>query len=139
VGKRLQRVEGVARVDMSGLAVREVRIDLDPVRLRAYGVTPAEIATALREANADQPVGLLSGRHAGRAAARRGPGARPAAVRGPGRRPARQSGAAALGDLGTLVEREREADSAARINGQRAINFNVFKQQDANIVRPATP
>ncbi|MDH4062518.1 MAG: efflux RND transporter permease subunit, partial [Aquincola sp.] len=39
-----------------------------------------------------------------------------------------------LGDLGTLVEREREADSTARINGQPAINFNVFKQQDANIV-----
>ncbi|MDO9284621.1 MAG: efflux RND transporter permease subunit, partial [Aquabacterium sp.] len=60
VGKRLQRVEGVARVEISGLTVREVRIDLDPVRLRAYGVTPAEIATALREANADQPVGLVS-------------------------------------------------------------------------------
>ncbi|MFY7973581.1 MAG: efflux RND transporter permease subunit, partial [Rubrivivax sp.] len=28
VGKRLQRVEGVARVDISGLTVREVRIDL---------------------------------------------------------------------------------------------------------------
>jgi hypothetical protein len=39
-----------------------------------------------------------------------------------------------LGDLGTLVERERETDSLARINGQRAVNFNVFKQQDANIV-----
>ena len=49
VDKRLQRVEGVARVEVSGLATREVRIDLDPVRLRAYGVTPAEVATALRE------------------------------------------------------------------------------------------
>ncbi len=62
VGKRLQRVEGVARVDISGLVTREVRIDLDPVRLRTYGVTPAEIATALREANTDQPVGLLNDR-----------------------------------------------------------------------------
>jgi multidrug efflux pump subunit AcrB len=60
VGKRLQRVEGVARVDIQGLTVREVRIDLDPVRLRAYGVTPAEISTALAQANADQPVGLVS-------------------------------------------------------------------------------
>ncbi len=48
---------------------------------------------------------------------------------------ARRDGLAlTLGDLGTLVEREREPDSVARINGQRAINFNVFKQQDANIV-----
>ena len=39
-----------------------------------------------------------------------------------------------LGDLGQLVEREREPDSLARINGAQAITFNVFKQQDANIV-----
>ena len=39
-----------------------------------------------------------------------------------------------LGDLGTLVEREREPESLARINGQRAVTFNVYKQQDANIV-----
>ena len=133
VAKRLQRVDGVARVDISGLSVREVRIDLDPLRLRAYGVTPAEIATALREANADQPVGLLSD------------GTQDALLRVEGRVRdprqfaqivvARRNGLAlTLGDLGQLVEREREADSTARINGQRAINFNVFKQQDANIV-----
>ncbi len=62
VGKRLQRVEGVARVEIQGLTVREVRVDLDPVRLRAHGVTPAEIASALAAANADQPVGLISDR-----------------------------------------------------------------------------
>jgi multidrug efflux pump subunit AcrB len=133
VYKRLQRVEGVARVDVSGLATRQVRIDLDARRLRAYAVTPAEVATALREANADQPVGLLSDpvqdsllRVEGR-------------VRDPrqfaGMVVARRAGlAVTLGDLGTLVEREREPDSLARINGQPAVTFNVFKQQDANIV-----
>ncbi|MFX7862202.1 efflux RND transporter permease subunit, partial [Acinetobacter baumannii] len=30
--------------------------------------------------------------------------------------------------------REREVDSIARINGQPAVSFNIFKQQDANIV-----
>jgi multidrug efflux pump subunit AcrB len=134
VGKRLQRVEGVARVDISGLAQREVRIDLDPVRLKGYGVTPAEIATALREANNDQPVGLVSD------------GTQDALLRVEGkvRDPrqfenlvvARRNGMAlTLADLGQLVERERELDSTARLNGQRAINFNVFKQQDANIVQ----
>ncbi|RVU45259.1 efflux RND transporter permease subunit [Rubrivivax rivuli] len=133
VAKRLQRVEGVARVEVNGLTEREVRIDLDPVRLRAYGVTPAEIATALREANADQPVGLISDR------------TQDALLRVEGRvRDPRQfenvvvarrgNLSLTLSDLGTLVEREREPDSVARINGQRAISFNIFKQQDANIV-----
>ena len=133
VAKRLQRVEGVARVDISGLVTREVRIDLDPVRLRAYGVTPAEIATALREANADQPVGLLNDRTQDTLLRVEG------RVRDPKQFEqmvvARRGNLAlTLGDLGQLIEREKEADSLARINGQPAINFNIFKQQDANIV-----
>ncbi|HEY0953969.1 MAG TPA: efflux RND transporter permease subunit [Roseateles sp.] len=134
VAKRLGRVEGVAKVDVGGLTTREVRIDLDPMRLRAYGVTPAEIAKALAEANADQPVGLLSDqtsdailRVEGRVKDPKAFGQMVVARRG--------NLALTLNDLGTLVEREREQDSIARINGQPAVSFNVFKQQDANIVR----
>ncbi len=133
VAKRLQRVAGVARVEVNGLTQREVRIDLDPLRLRAYGVTPAQIADALRAANTDQPVGLVSGpvqdallRVEGRV---RDPRAFADVV------VAHRNGLPLrLGDLGTLVEREKEPDSLARVNGRPAINFNVFKQQDANIV-----
>ncbi len=133
VGKRLQRIEGVARVDISGLTVREVRVDLDPARLRTYAITPAEISHALREANSDQPVGLLSDKVQDSILR----------VEGRVRDPKRFADVVVstkgglpltLGDLGTVVEREREPDSTARINGQRAINFDVFKQQDANIV-----
>ena len=133
VSKRLLRVDGVAQVDISGMAVREVRINLDAARLRAYGITPGEIAQALREANVDQPVGLLTD-SAADAILR---------VEGRAREPrqftefvvARRNGLAlTLGDLGQLVEREREFDSLSRINGQRAVTFNIFKQQDANIV-----
>ncbi|MBB4844970.1 multidrug efflux pump subunit AcrB [Paucibacter oligotrophus] len=134
VAKRLARVEGVARVDVGGMVSREVRIDLDPLRLRAYGVTPAEIASALREANADQPVGLLSDRYADAVLRVEG------RVRDPKQFTSvvvarRGSLVLTLGDLGTLVEREREPDSIARINGAQAVTFNVFKQQDANVVK----
>ncbi|MBV8125792.1 MAG: efflux RND transporter permease subunit, partial [Paucibacter sp.] len=133
VAKRLSRVDGVARVDIGGLVPREVRIDLDPMRLRAYGVTPAEIATALKEANADQPVGLLSDRNSdallrveGRVKDPREFANIVVARRG--------SLALTLADLGQLVEREREPNTLARINGAPAVSFNVFKQQDANVV-----
>ena len=133
IARRLQRVEGVARVDVGGVTRREVRVDLDPERLRAYAITPAEISTALREANADQPVGVLADDRQDTLLR----------IEGRMREPKQfedvivaRRGALALTlkDLGVLVEREREADSTARINGQRAVNFNVFKQQDANVV-----
>ena len=133
IAKRLGRVEGVAKVDVGGMVSREVRIDLDPLRLRAYGVTPAEISKALSAANNDQPVGLLSDKSSD------------AILRVEGRVKdpkefakmvvARRGDLVlTLGDLGTLVERERERDSIARINGSPAVTFNIFKQQDANIV-----
>jgi multidrug efflux pump subunit AcrB len=133
VSKRLQRVEGVAQVEISGMATREVRIDLDAARLKAYGVTPAEISKALAETNADQPVGMLSDRQQDSLLRVEG------RVRDPKQFTdtvvARRGGLAlTLGDLGTLVERERESDTIARINGQPAVSFNVFKQQDANVV-----
>ena len=55
------RVAGVARVDVAGLTKREVRIDLDPARLRAYQITPAQIATQLAAVNRDEAVGILAG------------------------------------------------------------------------------
>ena len=76
VVKRLERVAGVARVDVGGLTVRQVRIDLDPQRLRAYGITPAEVVD--RAAATPTPTcrsGLLIGAKQRRDRARRGQGA----------------------------------------------------------------
>ncbi len=133
VGRRMQRVEGVATVGITGTSAREVRVDLDPERLRAYGITPAEITAALAAANTDHPVGTLSDlrsdallRVEGRV---RDPKAFADIVIA-----RRGSLPVLLSDLGTVVEREREAESVARINGQRAVTLNIFKQQDANIV-----
>jgi multidrug efflux pump subunit AcrB len=134
VRTRLERVDGVARVVVNGLVVRQVRIDLDPQRLRAYGLTPADVATALQRANADQPVGLLSNDRVDTVVRVEG------RVRDPtefSRIVVSQtaSGVVTLGDLGTLVEREQEPESISRINGKPAVSFQIFKQQDANIVK----
>ena len=133
VRKRLERVGGVARVGVGGLTTRQIRIDLDPQRLRAFQLTPADVSAALKKDNADVPVGLLSS------------AGEDSLVRVEGR--VRDAKAFAdlviarhgdlvvrLGDLGALVEREREADSVARVDGVPGISFMVYKQQDANIV-----
>jgi len=133
VRKRLERVGGVARVDVGGLSVRQVRIDLDPQRLRAHGLTPTDVAAALKRANTDVPVGVLQGATAdavvrveGKLRDARGFADVVVSTRG--------GTVVRLADLGQLVEREQEPVSIARVDGVPAINFNVFKQQDANIV-----
>jgi len=133
ISKRLGRVPGVAQVSVGGMALREVRIDLDPMRLRAYGITPAEVSKAIATANQDEPVGVLSDQYTDAMLRVEGQ------VKDPKRFgdivvAKRGDLVLTLRDLGTLVEREQELDNIARIDGQTAITFNVFKQQDANIV-----
>ena len=133
VTKRLSRVAGVSSIGVNGLASREVRVDLNIDRLRAHGITPAEIAAAMREANTDQPVGLLANPVDDTIVRIQG---RVRDVQEFSKLVVARRGALilTLADVGTIIEREREADSIARIDGQRAINFEIFKQQDANIV-----
>ncbi len=49
----LESVPGVAEVASIGGFVKEYQIQVDPVRLRAYGISIAEVARAVRRANED--------------------------------------------------------------------------------------
>jgi multidrug efflux pump subunit AcrB len=133
VRKRLERSTGVARVDVGGLTVRQVRIDLDPQRLRAYQLTPTDVSQALQRANSDVPVGLLTGTKEDAIVRVEGK-VRDAKAFADVVVASRNGMVVRISDLGTLVEREREPDSISRVDGVPAISFQVFKQQDANIV-----
>src|SRR3954463_5660338 len=121
VRKRLERTGGVARVDVGGMTIRQVRIDLDPQRLRAYQLTPGDVSQALQRANSDMPVGLLTGTK------------EDAIVRVEGKVKdakafadvvvaSRNGNVIRLADLGTLVEREREPESISRDDGVPSIS-----------------
>ncbi|UTH73092.1 efflux RND transporter permease subunit [Chromobacterium sp. IIBBL 290-4] len=58
--KRLQMVQGVSQVSISGGDQREVRVRVDPVRLEASGLSVPEIVSALKAANRDFPAGSVS-------------------------------------------------------------------------------
>ena len=57
---RFSRVPGVAQVDLWGGFDREIRIDLDPDRLRALQVPVDRVLTALRNATLDLPSGSIA-------------------------------------------------------------------------------
>ncbi len=133
VVRRLQRIDGIAFIKISGNATREIRIDLNQQKLRANAVLPIDISNALKAQNQDAPIGLISN------------DVQDGILRMEGRSKnyldlnatvvQQRSGLpVTVADLGNLYLREKELESLARINGQRAISIEVFKQQDANIV-----
>jgi len=59
IKRALERLDGVARVQVYGGIKREVRVELNEYLLEAYGLTPGEINNKIRQANANASGGRL--------------------------------------------------------------------------------
>ncbi len=57
---RLERIPGVAVAEVVGGVRREIRVELDPGRMRALGLSESDIVNALRATNLSQPVGQVA-------------------------------------------------------------------------------
>jgi len=61
VQDKIQTVDGVAEADILGARTYAMRIWLDPVRMAAYDLTPADVETVLQKQNVDIPSGRIQG------------------------------------------------------------------------------
>ena len=57
--RRLEQLAGVSSVAVVGEPKDEIRVEVDPDRMRALGLTPDDIATALKSANATAAGGSI--------------------------------------------------------------------------------
>jgi HAE1 family hydrophobic/amphiphilic exporter-1 len=57
--RRLEQLDGVASVAVVGAPEDEIRVEVDPERMRALGLNPDEIATAVENANRSVPGGTI--------------------------------------------------------------------------------
>ncbi|NJL84674.1 MAG: efflux RND transporter permease subunit, partial [Chloroflexaceae bacterium] len=57
IARRLLNVAGVAQINRLGGLNREIRIDLDPARLQAYGITATQVNDQIRDFNINLPGG----------------------------------------------------------------------------------
>jgi hydrophobic/amphiphilic exporter-1 (mainly G- bacteria), HAE1 family len=57
--RRLEQLDGVASVAVTGVPEDEVRVELDPGRLRAQGLSPNDVVRAVKAANASAPGGTI--------------------------------------------------------------------------------
>ncbi len=145
--KEIQKAGGVGRVAYAGGTARQIRIQIDPKRMAAYGVGVDQVMDAMRAANQDVPAGLITNarnetlvrvegkvrdpREFGRIiVARRGGnvGISSLGSSGVGDSPVY------LGQVADIVDGEQEAQSVSRIGGAPALSLQVYKVQDANIV-----
>lgn len=61
VKERLQTIPGVSEVNLWGEKTPVVRLWLDPLRMKALGVTASEISSALSKENEELPAGKIEG------------------------------------------------------------------------------
>ena len=57
--RRLEQLEGVASVAVVGAPKDEIRVDVDPARMRALGLSPNDVARAIEAPNATAPGGTI--------------------------------------------------------------------------------
>jgi len=136
ITRALQGRPGVGRVDRYGGAEREIRIELDPVKLDSYGITARAVNAQVRATNANFGAG------------RSEIGSAEQAIRILGDAQTVEGLAATtislasgrhvrLSDLGTVLDTYEELRSFSRLNGEQVVTFAVFRAKGASEVSVA--
>lgn len=63
IKERLQSIPGVRLVDSYAGRKRAMRLRMDPIKLASYGLTPADVQSALQRENVDLPSGRIEGQN----------------------------------------------------------------------------
>jgi HAE1 family hydrophobic/amphiphilic exporter-1 len=136
IKQQIESINGVGDVQIVGGRRREIEIWVDPDKMRAFNVTVAQVADAVRAQNMEVPGGRID------------EGARELTVRTMGRivDPAqfndlivanRGTYAVKLSDVGYAEDGAEEPRTEARLNGQPAVTLIVSKQSGQNTVAVA--
>jgi multidrug efflux pump subunit AcrB len=133
VTKRLLAVPGVAQISRNGGVSREIRVELDPPRLQALGLTAAEVNDQLRALNLDAPGGRAQV-GGGEQTIRVLGGAKTAENLAETQIMASGGRSFRLREIAEVRDGVAEVRSIARLNGRPATAFSVFKAKGASDV-----
>jgi HAE1 family hydrophobic/amphiphilic exporter-1 len=136
IKQQIESISGVGEVTIIGGRTREIQVWVDPDKLRAFNVTVAQVADAVRAQNMELPGGRVD------------EGTRELTVRTMGRivQPSdfnnlvvgnRGDYAVKLSDVGYAEDGAEEPRTEARLNGQPAVTLVVAKQSGQNTVAVA--
>ncbi len=134
LGQRLSQVAGVSNVTVSGAEKPAVRIDLDPTRLAATGLSGQDVANAVKAANVTEPTGGLQGPAQAESIGVNGQITRAAQYR----QLVLKAGNGAvlqLSDVATVVDGVANTRLAAWDGKQPAILLTISKEAGANVIQ----
>ncbi len=137
---RFESIPGVGGVNIIGGNARQIRIQVDPSAMHAYGLSPSQLTAALQRENQEVPAGRIEGgvterlvRVTGRIVDPRSFADIPVAVRGG--TPVR------IGDVATVVDGAENRRTAAEIFSDTAsapaVSLEVLKISGSNTVEVA--
>jgi HAE1 family hydrophobic/amphiphilic exporter-1 len=130
---RLEAIPGVGGVQLVGGATREIRVELDPASLRAYGLSPALVVAALERENQEVPAGRIQ----------RGDNERLVRITGRVTDPmafgdvtvaVRNGAPIRVRDVGTVIDGVAEARTASFMGDDPALALDVLKISGSNTV-----
>jgi multidrug efflux pump len=136
LAQRLSQAEGVAQVSVNGAEKPAVRIQLDPVRLAAAGLSAQDVFNTVRGANVLEPLGGFQGPDAAETIGINGQiwqadQYRPLVIK-------TGSGAILrLTDVATVINGTANTRLAAWDGKQPAILLTITKVSDANVIQTA--
>ncbi len=131
---RFSRIPDIAQVDLWGGYPREVRVELDPERVKALAIPLDRILQAIRDANLDLPAGKLE---AGRLEVTlRAPAEFESIdeIRQTVVATSPQGGAITLGQIARITDTYEKLTRIVRVNGDLGIRLAIRKQANANTV-----
>lgn len=131
--RRLERIPGVARVDISGAPPNEVEVAIDPSRLTAHNIALNELTQTLQAANFSVSAGQIED------------GGRRLRVQPVGELTDLQQlrdlvinrNGLRLGDIADVRLKPARMDYGRRLDGHPAVGIDVFKERNANLVEVA--
>lgn len=133
LAQRLAQVEGVGQVNVGGGALPAVRVELNPDKLAANGISLDTVRTAISSTNANRPKGSVEegGRYWQIGANDQ---ARTAADYAPVVLSYRNGAALRLRDVGEVTDSVQDVRNYAASNRQPAILMFIQKEPGANII-----
>ncbi|MGI6047318.1 MAG: efflux RND transporter permease subunit [Petrimonas sp.] len=131
----LSRVQGMAKISLVGGMQREIQINLNQEKMKAFGLTPVMVQGAIRGANLDFPTGYLHSDESQTAIRLSGKLNSIHELRNLVINTTQTGAQIRLGDIADVSDAVKDPVKLGRINGQDAILINLQKQSDANAIR----